>query len=116
VRAILPPEADFWTERALAPRRLFRTSGDFEFRGLPLKLFGKLYELSSRWIVPRQALRQPQAGFGFIPEIDRVHRCIPLRTTLRPHSIVCRVSGSTPSAVTGITDCRSCMVTRSEYR
>ena len=43
----------------------------FEFLGLPPKLFGKLHELSSRRIVPRQALRQPQTGFGFIPEICR---------------------------------------------
>jgi hypothetical protein len=47
LRAGVLPEAD------LARSPLFRVRGDIEFLGLPLKLFGKLDELSSRRIVPR---------------------------------------------------------------
>lgn len=46
----------------------------FELLGLPLELFGKLHELPSRRIIPRQPLCQPQTGLGFISEICRVHR------------------------------------------
>jgi len=63
-----------------AHRPLFRARRNIEFLGLPLKLFGELQQLSARRIVPRQALRQPQTGFGFIPEICRVHRASPCGT------------------------------------
>lgn len=70
-----PPGLDGEKKTASTWTRLLRRG--FEFLCLPLKLFGEFHELSSRRIVPRQALRQPQTGFGFIPEIGRVHRASP---------------------------------------
>jgi hypothetical protein len=75
-----------------ACRRSFCTGTGFDFLGLSLELFGKLHEFLSRRIIPRQFFRQPQTGFGFIPEIYRVHRCIPVRT-LRSRLMLCNVSG-----------------------
>jgi hypothetical protein len=84
-------------------RRSHTTGARLEFLGLPLKLFGKLHKFASRRIIPRQALRQPQTGFGLIPEIYRVHRCIPARRR-SPRLMMESVSGRTRLAVTGITD------------
>jgi hypothetical protein len=65
-------------QSASARRPLFRAGWDFEFLSLALELIGQPRQFVSRWIVPRQALCQPQAGFGFVPEISGIHRCIPV--------------------------------------
>jgi hypothetical protein len=48
---------------------LCRILCSFELLGLALEIFGKFHELRSRWVVPRQTMGQPQASFGFVPEI-----------------------------------------------
>jgi hypothetical protein len=69
-------QSQFIRMRSARPR-LVRRSRGLQFVGLAMKFCGKLHELAARRIVPRQPSGQPQAGLGFIPEICRVHRCIP---------------------------------------
>jgi hypothetical protein len=92
-------------------RRLLGTGA--EFASLPPKLFGKVHKFASRRIIPRQALCQPQTGFGFIPEICRVHDCTPRgHDHIGPLLTPVSVSGARRLAVMGITSLRARLVTR----
>jgi hypothetical protein len=89
---------------------LCRILSSFELLGLALEILGEFHELSSRRIVPRQTMGQPQASFGFVPEICRIQLSIHGRSPLR-EGIAARLHRCASwwiqavlIAVTGITD------------